>query len=99
MAFKVLNVTIGATATPLVTAVAGHRTPWQEIQIDGAPAHDLFIGDSNVSSTNYAIKIAATTGSARIIGNGPAAIKIDDLENIYVSGTQNDVVHGYALTL
>lgn len=99
MAFKVFNVTIGASATQLKAAVAGHTTPFQEIQFDPAIAHDTFIGDSSVSNSNYAIKLPANGTTPRIIANGPAALAVDKIENLYVSGTQNDVLHFYAITL
>ena len=99
MAFYVFNVTIGTAATPLITAVAGHRTPFMEIQFDPVVAHDTYVGDSTVSATKYALKLPASSTVPRVIANGPNSVKIDDLENIYLSGTQNDVIRGYALTL
>lgn len=99
MSFKVFNVTIGATATQLKAPVTGHTTPFMEIQFDGAIAHDTYIGDVNVSSSNYAIKLPANGTVPRTIASGPAAFGVDKVENLYVSGTQNDVLHFYVLTL
>lgn len=99
MAFRVFNVTIGASATQLKAATAGHTTPFMEIGFDPAIAHDTYIGDLNVSNSNYAVKLPANGTTPRVIANGPAAIAIDKLENLYVSGTQNDVLHFYCITL
>ncbi|HEY6011654.1 MAG TPA: hypothetical protein VIX18_09295 [Nitrospirota bacterium] len=103
MAFKVYNVTIAQTATAqaLTTAPTGSSlgVAVQEIGFDPAIAHDTYIGDSSVSSTNYAIKLAANGTQPRTVGNGPGAIKIDSLDHFYVSGTANDVLHFYVVTL
>ncbi len=99
MPFYVFNVTIGAAATPIVATVAGTRHPFMEIQFDPVVAHDTYVGDASVSATNYALKLPASSTVPRVIANGPNAMKIDDLENIYLSGTQNDVIRGYALLL
>jgi hypothetical protein len=103
MPFVVGNITIGATATRLATAVsAGSKSlpvAVQEIGFDPAIAHDAYIGDSNVSSSNYAIKLPASGTQPRTIGNGPSNVKIANLQDIYVLGTQNDVLHFYVVTL
>jgi hypothetical protein len=103
MPFIVGNITIGATATRLATAVsAGAKTlpvAVQEIGFDPAIAHDTYIGDSAVTSSNYAIKLPANGTQPRAIGNGPSNIKIANLQDMYVSGTQNDILHFYVVTL
>ena len=101
MAIKVYNVTIGASATQLTATPTGTSlgTAIQEIGFDPAIAHDTYIGDANVSSSNYAVKLPANGTTPRVVGNGPAAIRIESLHNLYVSGTQNDVLHFYVITL
>ena len=103
MAFTVFNVTIAATATPqrlmAVPSNSQLAEAFMEIGFDPAIAHDTYIGDASVSSTNYAIKLPATGTVPRTVGNGPNAMKIDNICALYVSGTQNDVLHFYAITL
>jgi len=100
MPLQSFKVTIGSSATQLIAPVTGHRTPWQEIQFDPAIIHDTYIGlGSTTSATNYIIKLPANGTVPRTIASGPAAIKVDDLENLYVSGTQNDILYGYVITL
>jgi hypothetical protein len=96
MAFKVIQVTLGAAATPIVdgtlAANSGKSFPFQELRLNPA-AHDFYLGLSDVSTTKYFAKNVTTAATATIIGNGPSATKIDDLRNLYLLGTQNDVVN------
>jgi hypothetical protein len=97
------NVTLTGSAQRLATAVdAGSKSlpvAVQEIGFDPAIAHDTYIGDSNVSSSNYAIKLPASGTQPRTIGNGPANVKIANLQDLYVVGTAADVLHFYVVTL
>lgn len=99
MSVQTFQISAGATTpTPIVTRVAGHVTPFQELRLNPSTA-DYYFGNSDVSSTKYFAKVA-TGGSAVIVANGPAAIAIDVLENCYViSGTGTITINAGALTL
>lgn len=103
MALKIINLTLGSGATQAVTPVAGHRTPVQEVTIDPSGlggTNVLYVGNSSVSTTNYGLKFpGSTAGTPKTIGNGPGALAIFNLEDLWFVGTQNDVVHLLCITL
>jgi hypothetical protein len=100
LAIQVFQVTLGAAATPIINPATNpaHKTPVQEIHLNPA-AHDYTFGPSTVTATLYVRKITTAGATAAIVGNGPAAIAIDVLENLYLFGTQNDVVNVGVVTL
>lgn len=96
MPMSVVQVTLGAAATVIATGTGGQ--PFQELRLNPA-AHDYYIGGADVSTTKYFAKVLTAGATAQIIGNGPAGIKIDDLRNLYLLGTQSDVVNLGVVTL
>lgn len=91
MAIKTFQISAGAvTATPIINPATTptHKTPVQELHLNPSSG-DYYFGNADVSSTKYFRKVAST-GVTAIVGNGPAALAIDVLENLYVlsaSGT------------
>lgn len=94
MALKVYQVTLGAGATQITTDTVAA----QEIHLNPA-AHDYEFGLSDVSATKYFRKVTTTGATTAIVGNGPPAISIEKMYNLYLIGTQNDVVNVGVVTL
>lgn len=89
MSLKYKQVTIGAAATQLATA---HTPCTQVIISNGRNTHTTSVGDKNVTSTTGILLSANNANNAILpLGSysGAAAINLDD---IWVAGTQNDVV-------
>jgi hypothetical protein len=95
MAIKIIQVTLGAGATVIVDGTLdvnlNKSFPFQELRLNPSAA-DYYLGLSDVSTSKYFCKVTAA-GSAVVIGNGPAALKIEDLRNLYLIGTQSGVVN------
>jgi len=82
---KILQVTIGASATQLAADV-----PVRQVIIQNNAGHAMRIGDSSVDSTHGALLASGSPGGA--LNFGPFDTHADNLRNYWVSGTQNDVV-------
>lgn len=87
MAVRTLQVTLGAAATPLLSAGAHQQVLWFTIQNNSAAA--ARIGDANVTATRG---IALTpAGASYTVGPGPSNTG-RDLGSWYVFGTATDVI-------
>jgi hypothetical protein len=93
MALRHINLTIGAAATPVTTS--DHKGVRQMIIQNTAQNSAIYIGDSDVSATDYGHTLAAegivTIGP--FSGDAPLNTK-----EVYIAGTENDVVHILLIT-
>ena len=94
MALGHIDLTIGATTTQ----VSSTRIPCMWVSIL-PPANDAYVGESAaVTSSLYGYKLAGAGTVPLIIGgNGPR--EIVSLHEIWINGTQNNVVHILYCTL
>lgn len=92
MAFKHYDVTIGAAATQ----VSSTKTPVQWLFIHNTAQNSaIYIGSSTVTASSYGHTLAASEEVP--IGPGTAGYPIN-LDEVYIFGTENDVVHVLAIT-
>ena len=81
-----------------VTHVSTANLPFQELRLN-PDAADYVVGeDATLSDTKYFAKVVAT-GSGVIIGNGPAAIAVGNLKNLYLKGTDGHAINLGVITL
>jgi hypothetical protein len=87
MALGHIDLTIGASTT----RVASTHTPCSWVAILG-PTNAAYVGESSSTSASvYGYKFAAASAVPLIIG--PFDRAGVNLEELWISGTQNDVVH------
>lgn len=91
MSWKVINLTLNGSAQQ----ISSTRIPVQQVKIyNPAGNSDVYIGDASVSATDYAGLLDADDPPYDIgpfTAQGPVS-----LSEIYVLGTNNDVLHiGY----
>lgn len=93
MAFRTLEVTIGAAATQLTSTRYGIR----HLIIQNPAANDtVYIGDSTVAFMvhySYAVAAGETVSIGPFSGSAPT-----NTDEYYVVGTENDVVHCVLIT-
>lgn len=80
-----LQVTIGAATTQITTS----DIPARQVLVQNNSTHDIRLGDSNTSSSRGAVLKASSIGSANF---GSYQFEQINLNQLYVNGTQNDVV-------
>ena len=95
MAIKHYNLTIGAAATPITTTAATRKGIQQLIIQNTAGNAALFIGDSTVTSTIYGATLAASGTLTLGPFTASAPLNTGDL---YIAGTQSQVVHLIVIT-
>lgn len=92
MAIKHYNVTIGASATQ----VSSTRTPIKLAIIHNTTGNSaIFIGDSTVTASIYGHTLASAGNLTIGPFSGEAPFSTDEL---YIAGTQNNVVHVLVVT-
>lgn len=101
MAFRYLQFKVAATTTNLATQVSASvapgaapaRVPAYSITIQNNAGHDIRVGDSTASVTNnigYLLKTGQTPPDK--VTFGPFQALSEGLEQIFISGTQNDLI-------
>lgn len=97
MACKTIQITLASAAAQQISTT---DVPFQELHLNST-TNQYYFGSSDVSSTKFFRTVLATgsAASAVIVGNGPAAIGIDNLKNLYIKGTQGDVINLGVITL
>jgi hypothetical protein len=83
---KTLQVTIGAGVTEISTGALF----CSEVQIQNNAAHSIRVGDSATTSSRGALLASGSPGGSQTWGPFPNG-KID-LSQLYIAGTQNDVI-------
>lgn len=90
MAFKHLDVTLGATAA----AVISTHTPVTWVRIESVTGNaDVKIGDSNLSATSYGFIVEDGPANSKDIGPYGGGTSPFNLEEIFALGTNNQVIH------
>jgi hypothetical protein len=99
MSFKQYVVTLSGSAERLSTALSlTSPTPGLRhisLQPGAAGTNPIYVGDANVSASNYAVRLAAPSGSVPpapyiIEGYESGPIRLSDF---YVIGTATEVLH------
>ena len=91
MSVHFTQVTIGAANT----ALSATRTPCYQVIVQNNQTHDMRVGDSTISSSKgILLSQSGDTGVGRIgsVTFGPFPALNIELSQIFVNGTQNDVV-------
>jgi hypothetical protein len=88
MASRTLQVTLGAGATQ----VSATAQPCRQVIIQNNAAHACRYGDVDVSATRGIYLAPGTGGGAANIGSAFGALIAIDLSELYLYGTQNDVI-------
>lgn len=101
--FAQVVTTFGASAERLSADMAAtyNDPPIRQIgiQADAANANAFFIGDANVTSSLYAVRIPAPVSSLPV---GPMIIdfpvgSVVKLSDIWVKGTSTEILHGWVV--
>lgn len=88
-AVHTLQVTIGAANTQILSSGAHLNCRWLVIQ-DNA-AHNIRIGDTNITSSRGMLLSSGSPGGSFYVGPDSSGSS-RDLGTWYINGTQNDVV-------
>lgn len=93
MAWKQANVTLGASNTRITTT----HTPVLAVMFENASGNgELKVGDVNLTSVIYSFTVAAAAKSPFI---GPfAGASPFNLEDIWLLGTQNNIIRVFYVT-
>lgn len=83
-----LQVTLGAAATQVSTL----SIPCRQAIIQNNAAHSCRFGDANVSATRGIYFAAGPGGGSTNLGQAAGALEAVDLSEIWLYGTQNDVI-------
>ena len=97
---RTYNVTLGTGATRVTTT----HTPVLEVHITNTntgAGHTVTVGGSDVATVpGLTVPIGTTdTPAERVLGQGPSGAAAFNLEDLYLKGTQNDVIQVLAITL
>lgn len=88
MSVILAQVTLGAAATQLSTISA----PCRQVIVQNNAAHSMRVGDSTVSSTKGVFLSTVAGGGGGSLNFGAMIFYGVNLMDLYVFGTQNDVV-------
>lgn len=93
MALIHLDITIGTDPAPVYATRKGIR----QLIIENPSGNSaVYVGGSTVSSSSYGESLAAGTKTS-VIGPFSGDAPVNTLE-VYITGTENDVIHGLLIT-